>query len=699
MSLVPCGSKYGCLGVKLPLYMFTNIVCISLDESSGGLELPLHPEDQKLSEDVSPELVSAEKTEELPNGHIGTEIRKPDISDGWNSGSTSGWASADPPGEESSSIPAEVGLSTSGVLGSAPAPVDVGTEQPTLQRYTYYMIKIPRPVDDKGKADISNAESKLQEKADERDQHNVHVQAAKKKRNEAFEKMKAAGAFERECLQKLRAKYDEVKPLRDSIKTIKADERNMRERNHGMPRSEEDLNYRIATLERRIQHETNSLVEEKQLVRDIKALEACRESVRQNAAQKQQVQESLGNLEEIEEALKPLNVQYRQLEVEYKAAVANKLAAEKEYDTLNEAYSSVMGQMHKANDSRQEAYEVRRALKQQEYARLKDFYDNKREIQTAKDMASQPKSRQAVEEFCNGQVERIMELWNSNEEFRKNYVKDNERSTIRRLETLDGRALGPGEKAPTLSVPSRVAEQKSNSSATESGRQSGNTGGEATEEAGVKKGKAPVKKESEAVVATKEADKIVSKEERRKETSAVPEVAEPVVVEKSQEEIEREAAELKEKRRAAEMAKAKEAEERKRRLAERSQLKAQAWAQREAERKEKEKEKKSRKKSATVNSVEAVNLSESAPDAEGNKSGPDVDEPVVEQTNVNVRRKRGVTVSQKTVTKAAVESPSLARVRRKSQHQKVFGLPLQTVVVMSSAAVAVLVPISIFLLR
>ena len=171
------------------------------------------------------------------------------------------------------------------------------------------------------------------------------------------------------------------------------------------------------------------------------------------------------------------------------------------------------------------------------------------------------------------------------------------------------------------------------------------------------------------------------------------------MVEKSREEIEREAAELKEKRRAAEMAKAKEAEERKKRTAERSQLKAQAWAQKEAERKEKEKEKKNRKKSATVNSVEAVNLSESAPDAEGNKSGPEVEEAVVEQTNVNVRRKRGVTVSQKTVTKSVVESPSLARVRRKSQHQKVFGLPLQTVVVMSSAAVAVLVPISIFLLR
>jgi hypothetical protein len=645
------------------------------------LELPLHPE---------------------------VESRKPDISDGWNRphGSTSGWASADPPGEEitSASAAPEVPVSESGVLGTAPTAVAPGTEQPTLQRYTYYMIKIPRPVDDKGKADISNAESKLQEKADERDQHNVHVQAAKKKRNEAFEKRKAAGMFERECLQKLRAKYDEVKPLRDSIKTIKGDERNMRERNQGMPRSEEDLDYRIATLERRIQHETIPLKEEKQLMRDIKALESCRESVRQNAALRQQVQESMGNREEMEEALKPLNAEYKQLEVEYKAAILNREAAEREYDMQNEALSSVMGQLHKANDSRQEAYEARRALKQQEYARLKEFYDNKREIQSAKDMASQPKSRQAVEEVCNAQVERIMELWNNNEEFRKNYVKDNERSTIRRLETLDGRALGPGEKAPTLSsfvppVAPQVVEKKSNPSATESGRQGGNTGGEATEEAGVKKVKALAKKESEAVVVTKEADKAVSKEERRKESSAVPEVAEPIVVEKSREEIEREAAELKEKRRAAEMAKAKEAEERKKRTAERSQLKAQAWAQKEAERKEKEKEKKNRKKSATVNSVEAVNLSESAPDAEGNKSGPEVEEAVVEQTNVNVRRKRGVTASQKTVTKAVVESPSLARVRRKSQHQKVFGLPLQTVVVMSSAAVAVLVPISIFLLR
>ena len=638
---------------------------------------------------------------ELPL-HPEVESRKPDVSDGWNRphGSTSGWTSAEPPGEEiTSASPApEVPVSESGVLGTAPAPVAPGTEQPTLQRYTYYMIKIPRPVDDKGKADISNAESKLQEKADERDQHNVHVQAAKKKRNEAFEKRKAAGMFERECLQKLRAKYDEVKPLRDSIKTIKGDERNMRERNQGMPRSEEDLDYRIATLERRIQHETIPLKEEKQLMRDIKALESCRESVRQNAALRQQVQESMGNREEMEEALKPLNAEYKQLEVEYKAAILNREAAEREYDMQNEALSSVMGQLHKANDSRQEAYEVRRALKQQEYARLKEFYDNKREIQAAKDMASQPKSRQAVEELCNGQVERIMELWNSNKEFRKNYVKDNERSTIRRLETLDGRALGPGEKAPTLSsfvppVASQVAEQKSSPSVTESGRQSGNTGGEATEEAGVKKVKAPVKKGSEAVVATS-TEKTVSKEERRKETSAVPEVAEPVVVEKSQEEIEREAAELKEKRRAAEMAKAKEAEERKRRLAERSQLKAQAWAQREAERKEKEKEKKSRKKSATVNSVEAVNLSEVAPDAEGNKSGPEVDEPVVEPTTkVTARRKPGVTNTQKVVAR---EGPAVVRVRRKSQQQKFLGLPLQAVVVIASVGV-LLVALGIFM--
>ena len=43
-----------------------------------------------------------------------------------------------------------------------------------------------------------------------------------------------------------------------------------------------------------------------------------------------------------------------------------------------------------------------------------------------------------------------MGTWNNNNKFRADYIKSNERSTIRRLDTLDGRSLGPGEKPPQI---------------------------------------------------------------------------------------------------------------------------------------------------------------------------------------------------------------------------------------------------------
>lgn len=47
------------------------------------------------------------------------------------------------------------------------------------------------------------------------------------------------------------------------------------------------------------------------------------------------------------------------------------------------------------------------------------------------------------------QVEKYMELWNRNDEFRNHYVKCNMSSTLRRFKTVDGRLLGPDE-VPTV---------------------------------------------------------------------------------------------------------------------------------------------------------------------------------------------------------------------------------------------------------
>lgn len=46
-----------------------------------------------------------------------------------------------------------------------------------------------------------------------------------------------------------------------------------------------------------------------------------------------------------------------------------------------------------------------------------------------------------------------MEMWNTNEDFRKQYVESNKVSTLKRLGTHDGRRLGPNEDPPV--IPSR----------------------------------------------------------------------------------------------------------------------------------------------------------------------------------------------------------------------------------------------------
>ncbi|XP_040966951.1 uncharacterized protein [Gossypium hirsutum] len=56
----------------------------------------------------------------------------------------------------------------------------------------------------------------------------------------------------------------------------------------------------------------------------------------------------------------------------------------------------------------------------------------------------------ALQNFCINQVEKFMDLWKNNDAFQKEYVRCNERSTLWRLRTLDGRSLGPGEVPPVI---------------------------------------------------------------------------------------------------------------------------------------------------------------------------------------------------------------------------------------------------------
>jgi hypothetical protein len=203
-----------------------------------------------------------------------------------------------------------------------------------------------------------------------------------------------------------------------------------------------------------------------------------------------------------------------------------------------------------------------------------------------------------------------MEMWNTNEDFRKQYVESNKVSTLKRLGTHDGRRLGPDEDPPV--IPSRRPSSIYPLSAS-----SPEVPTLASIPAPVlaAPAAAPAKEDSFPVLAAPQTSKrgkskaygssaqiennsvIVSEAEDLKQTlkEKARLLEEQLELARKAEELARKEEELREERDAAEKerlrmeqkAKAKEAEERKRRKAEKDKERAEFKARKEAEEREK----------------------------------------------------------------------------------------------------------------
>jgi len=195
-----------------------------------------------------------------------------------------------------------------------------------------------------------------------------------------------------------------------------------------------------------------------------------------------------------------------------------------------------------------------------------------------------------------------MALWNKSDDFRRDYVRCNTRSTLRRLQTLDGRALGPDEEPPVIPnvitvrtsknisvVSQSTLEQEKKSPSTESV----NTKDEPvskvvvqkTETIQTTKAKNPTKPSPLEKPVARWGDE--SDEEVKKEEPVRTKEEEELLLKAEKARKEEEEAILKEKRRLEEIEKAKEAQQRKKRNAEKAQQRAALKAQKEAELKEK----------------------------------------------------------------------------------------------------------------
>ncbi|KAJ7568101.1 hypothetical protein O6H91_01G018500 [Diphasiastrum complanatum] len=553
------------------------------------------------------------------------------------------------------------------VTEQAAAPF-VAAPAPTL--HTFYMVRIPKPTDTKGKTEIKMAELYLKEMTETRDYITAALQMKRASRHEVIERLKAAREKDRTIREAIREKRKETDPLHAALNKIREAGRVARERGQDLCVSEKELDDRIASLEGRIAHDTISLQEEKLLVREIRQLNASRDQVCANALLHAEVQETLGQKDEIQARLKPLLAEVDLLRKDQQVAASKIAVIEEECNVLDEAISQLQKQREAANNTRQDAFISLQMLYKTENSRNDSFYQNRREIQLAKLYASQ-NNKAAVEEICDAQMERVLGLWTSDPDFRAEYVKYNERSTLKRLETLDGRALGPDEEPPLLismndpvnslpdnrvmSVPSEKTQLANVDIPTEKVKvQQPVVDVKAPQTVALSvNGKLPTKRAAdlEPAQALRPFD--------ANDLQAVP-VPNLQGITEDDEAKEVQAAHLKEQRRQQEMAKAKEAEERKKRQAEKAQAKALARAQKEAERREKEKEKRARKKAASaavgVNSSEDVRgqagetFTEEQVEASVEKASP----PSEDLKAPSRRRKKPVLQRPRSATKAAL---------------------------------------------
>uniref|UniRef100_A0A803LU78 Uncharacterized protein n=1 Tax=Chenopodium quinoa TaxID=63459 RepID=A0A803LU78_CHEQI len=481
-----------------------------------------------------------------------------------------------------------------------------------VRRPFYYLIRLPRFDDVKLNEEVKLSEMEVHEKTRNRDVVRTEYQKRKAIHWDYKTNFEAAKSEERAAHKLMIAKRREIDSAQSLINLAR----------HAT--TVEDVDSQILTLERKIQHETMNLAEEKKLVRDIKLLNLQREQLAANSQRQQELQQALDQRVETEEKLKVLRKELDALRDNYAKAEDNFKAAKKKYEEESAILNDINARFKSADKVRQDAYIHFQTLKKQAYEQNKLFYGYKDAAKAAYEYAVAGE-KERLEQHCVNQVENFMERWNNNDEFRKEYIKRNMKSTLRRFRTLDGRSLGPDEEPPALvDVPDyRVNTMAKNPKVNSVGtvptleRDFPLVAKKVVEESSKKvieqKNKnALAKKRVETTskvslaepsgrIETEEKEeeqKQLKKEEEHKQTKEEEELARKVEQKRKEEEVAR----LREQRKLEEKAKTQEALERKRRMAEKAQARAEFRARKEAEEKEK------------ISEIEPAQLPGSSPD-------------------------------------------------------------------------------------
>ncbi|XP_034678356.1 proton pump-interactor 1 [Vitis riparia] len=496
-------------------------------------------------------------------------------------------------------------------------PKDVVDEWPApKQIHSFYFVKYRSYDDPKIKAKLDQADKEIQRRNQARFQITEGLRAKKSDRAQMLSQLKSLKAEDEQFRMIVDGKRKEMEPLQHALGKLRSTNSANRERGGTLCSSEEELNDLIQSLHYHMQHESIPLAEEKQILREIKQLEATREKVIAGAAMRAKIQDSLGQKEAIQDQVKLIGVDLDGVRKEKQVVMAKIKQLRDDLKGIDSEIDSLMEELKAVSEKRDKAYEGLQALRKQRDEGNAHFYQNRALLNNARELAGK-KDIKALEELSHSEVEKFMSLWSSNKAFREDYEKRILPSLDSRQLSRDGRMRNPDEKplvvleAPTPSETETVA-------------------------------KAPVKRSKEDSKPPPQHDTLPSQKVQKEANDRATDSG--ITLErgdKEEKEIipglekhqkgpsldnEVDAAKLKEMKREEEIAKAKLALERKKKLADKSAAKAAIRAQKEAEKKLKEREKKAKKKAASSATATNEEPTEAA----------DAEVVEVEKTNVNV---------------------------------------------------------------
>ncbi|MED6187849.1 hypothetical protein PIB30_080373 [Stylosanthes scabra] len=464
-------------------------------------------------------------------------------------------------------------------VSDSSVPKEAAEEWPApKQIHSFYFVRW-RPFEDPNiKSKLDQLDKEVTKKNQARYQVTEALKVKRSERAELISQIKVLRDDSRQFQSIVDEKLKEIEPLQQALGKLRTNNNAGRS---GLCSSEEELNDIIYSLQYRIQHESISLTEEKQIMREIKQLEGTREKVVANAAMRAKLQDSMGQKEAIQDQVKAIGGDLDGVKKERQAIRSKIKQIDDELKVIDKDIQTLQDELQSISQKRDQAYESIQQLRKKRDEGNTNFHQARIILNKAKELAAK-KDVTAIEELSQTEVEKFMSQWNSDKAFRNDYEKRILLSLDIRQLSRDGRMRNPDEKpileepkvAETV-VPAKTVAKQPKEEPKPSPQET--LAAQAVPKESKNKGKDTKSKPAKEIEETDEYDFARPEKETPKEPKVDP-------------------AKLKEMKREEEIAKAKQALERKKKLAEKAAAKAALRAQKEAEKKLKEREKKAAKK-------------------------------------------------------------------------------------------------------